>query len=630
MNGGGFGGGYGQHQQQVHQGMQYFKPPPALPIFSFGFGKTAFISANSTQVTVFNGLNGIVSNNRPEIVAALDIEDQNSKQNYLDFTLNTLLSHASREQWELWQVVQMMAKYGNDKNLLREQVCQFLLSFSSQEPLQSPQVQVAYNEALILPFLQSGNVRGAIDEAMNRGMYAIALLLAQGWPELNMQQQVMQAVANSTAPVLGSLLGLSSNNTGKDWRRTVALILKNQCQSNGIGVIQSIGDNFWKDQRNVYSAHLCYIACGLLSADNEVLLNRVVLLGGDHKRNLKGFFNKETIERSLFIPEIAASQKFQPFKLVYALHLVSQCGNYALAQKYLNSIPKANYNAQFQYQLDVLSQRLRDVLGKSSGGFFNKAGGGGVTNWLFKSFENLIHGDESPQSAPQAVQRQSQALSQTPVVAQTPDRTLSTPPVTQAPKEQPQPSTKNTSHKKTGSWFSSLLGAKKKNEVNFGSDNELEYCSIRKKWVSKGMAGNVSAEELEKERKAMAPPEIPQMDFLNTSGPSISRRGGHLDLFNTNAPPTSSASPIPSMLPQSTSGGPPPLSRPPTSFFVPSSSGAPPLTPMQPTFVPNQDSGAPSYSPPIATSLGHRSQSVPVGPPSTDSGPPHRISTPLN
>lgn len=640
------------------------------------------MSAKSNQITVFNnGLSQVVPHHRSDVVASLDIDDRNSKQNYLDFTLNSILSTASREKWELWQIVQMMAKCnnnsGSDRDMLREQVVQFLLSFSnsnssssngssaesSSSSTSAPQVQVTYNESFVLPHLQAGNVRGAIDEAMHRGMYVIALLLAQNWPELNLQQQVMECITLNTCPTIGSMLGFNvQSKSNQDWRRTIALILKNQCQSTGVGVIQSIGDNFWKDQRNVYSAHLCYLLCGLLTPNggsNDVLLNRVVLLGGDHKRNPKGFYDKETIERSMFIPEIYASPKFQPFKYVYALHLISQCGNYTLAQKYLNSIPKESYSPQFQYQLEVLNQRLKEATGKSSGGFFNRGGaGGGVTNWLFRGIENLIHGDESPSSPQQqqaAVQRQSQMLSQSPMMTMpptvgnqsfapvaTPPVSTTPPSVSQSPKEDTSKSSNNSESK---GWFGSLFGgskSSKKGGINFGTDNQREYCNVRKRWVPKGMAGKVTPEELAQEQKAMAPPEMPKMDFLSTqSGPSINRRGGGLDLFNTggnvaNARPPSVTAPPPMAMTLPPTAGTPTMLAPPTGgFFVPPSSGTPPpssFAPMKPAFVPNQSAmDAPSYEPPAANNLTMhpRSQSVPASF-SNNEVPPPRYGTPNN
>jgi hypothetical protein len=605
-----------------HMSQQCFQPPPVLPVFRFGFGKTVFIAANSTQVTVYPGLHEVV-HYRPEITSSIDFDDKNSRQNYLDFTLNGILRSASREKWELWQIVQLIARHGNDMNNLREQVCQFLLSQCSQERLQSPQVQVVYNEDAIVSLLENGNIREAINEAMNRKMYAIAILLAQGWPELNLQQQVIQTVTSNVTPILGSLLGFN-NNMNADWRRTIALILRNECKTKGVNVIQNLGDMLWKDQNNVYSSHLCYLVCNMLTSEkNDVLASRVLLLGGDHKRDVRGFFDKENIERSIFVPEILNSPRFQPFKLIYAYHLATNCANYALAQKYLDSIPKnIPYNQQFRYQHELLSQRLKAILSSSGGGFFR--GSVGVTNWLFKSFENLIHGeDASPNTSDsqQQVQRQMQALSEQ----------NHAPPVE---KVAPVEATKNTEEitkkdsnensRSSGGWLNFLV-RRRKNEVSLGRSNDYEYCTIRKRWVPKGQAGKMTPEELAEEQKKMAPPDLSAMNFLPSNSTSITQRGSYVDLFNSSGNVQPSMPMVRNYSSPNLTATKPPVGK----FFVPTQMAADnsiahsaPVSPnfkresLTPPMVPDQNSDSATYIPPPMNAVRHhmRSFSAPYSP----------------
>jgi hypothetical protein len=587
------GFGWQQHQMPQQRPQYQFQPPPPIPIFSFGFGKSVFISAKSTQVTVFPGLTAVV-NNKPDIVSALDVDDANSKNNYLNFTLNGLLSNASKEKWELWQIVQLFARYGADQQALREQIAQFLIG--NADPIaQTQQFQVIYNEAAVLPHLERGDVRAAIDEAMNNRMYGLAVLLSQGWPELNLQQQVLQAIANTTSPTLSALLGFNNNNySNTDWRRTVGLILRNDSKANGVSVIQSLGDWLWKDQKNVFSAHLCYLCCGLLMK-NEVLTQRTILLGGDHKRNMRGFFDKETIERSLFIPDLVNSPKFQPFKLLYALYLVTYCGNYELAQKYLASIPKDMlYNSQFKYQYEMLSHRLKAITNKSSG-FFGGSGtrASGVTGWFIKSFESLIHGDDSsPVSdtvssiampGPTSTvppQQQPSIILQPPVATHiTPPPLQQQPPQQQPPKRETPKQDSGKSGSGSGSGFFASIFGKKKNEVSLGRDLEMEFCQVRKRWVPKGQAGMVSEDEKQEEQNN-APPDMAMMGMMMNGGasfldqPSISQRGGYVDLFNSSGSGGNLTAPPPMGLPKNRSSPNLASSRPastgPPKFFMPS------------------------------------------------------------
>ena len=74
-------------------------------------------------------------------------------------------------------------------------------------------------------------------------------------------------------------------------------MINNKTQNDGAAITE-IGDRLWSQQGRVDAAHFCYLLVNHPFQILDNMSNRLVLLGADHRRNLRTFVTPEAVQRT--------------------------------------------------------------------------------------------------------------------------------------------------------------------------------------------------------------------------------------------------------------------------------------------------------------------------------------------
>eukprot|EP01028_Stygiella_incarcerata_P003786 TRINITY_DN1788_c0_g1_i1.p1 TRINITY_DN1788_c0_g1~~TRINITY_DN1788_c0_g1_i1.p1 ORF type:complete len:1562 (-),score=490.29 TRINITY_DN1788_c0_g1_i1:393-5078(-) len=240
-----------------------------------------------------------------------------------------------------------------------------------------------------------GDFAGATRHAMNGHMWPIALLLAS-YVDKNTYMSVVQQYAShclmDEAPLktLFMLMAdqttplLSSPSTtvfgSEQWREHLAIMIRNEIEGRERMLIQ-MGDRLWREKSSVELAHFCYLlAHRHLDSINTMSTARMVLVGGDHRRDHSAFFSPMTLQMTEIF-EYATILKdprvrypsLLPFRLLHAErllelgHVQQACAYVSFVQKVLASNPKiggAVGCSSFKARLLAFTQRLNVCFGE--------------------------------------------------------------------------------------------------------------------------------------------------------------------------------------------------------------------------------------------------------------------------
>ncbi|EEQ91606.1 COPII coat assembly protein SEC16 [Blastomyces dermatitidis ER-3] len=200
------------------------------------------------------------------------------------------------------------------------------------------------------------------------------------------------------------------------WQETLCLILSNRSPNDHVALLSL--SRLLSAYGRIEASHICALfaksaSVPLVFSGPDDPQSQIVLLGTDHRRYPFTFANDKNSVLLTEVYEFALSilsgsttsiaPHFQAFKLQYALSLAEN-GNKAEAQQYCDSIgailksttkPSPYYNQRFLFELDELTNRLRQSPTGGSSSWMSKPSMEKVSGSILAKFNSFVAGDDS-------------------------------------------------------------------------------------------------------------------------------------------------------------------------------------------------------------------------------------------
>ncbi|PGH34171.1 hypothetical protein GX50_03040 [[Emmonsia] crescens] len=200
------------------------------------------------------------------------------------------------------------------------------------------------------------------------------------------------------------------------WQETLCLILCNRSPDDHVALLAL--SRLLSSYGRIEASHICALfskspSVPLVFSGPDDPQSQIALLGTDHRRypftfanDLNSILLTEVYEFALSIlsgSPTAIAPHFQAFKLQYALSLAEN-GSKAEAQQYCDAIgailksttkPSPYYHPRFFYELDELTNRLRQSPTGGSSSWMSKPSMEKVSGSILAKFNSFIAGDDS-------------------------------------------------------------------------------------------------------------------------------------------------------------------------------------------------------------------------------------------
>ncbi|PGH00663.1 hypothetical protein GX51_05649 [Blastomyces parvus] len=200
------------------------------------------------------------------------------------------------------------------------------------------------------------------------------------------------------------------------WQETLCLILSNRSPDDHVALLAL--SRLLSAYGRIEASHICAlfaksVSAPLVFSGPDDPQSQIVLLGADHRRypftfanDLNSVLLTEVYEFALSIlsgSTTSIAPHFQAFKLQYALSLAEN-GDKAEAQQYCDAIgailksttkPSPYYNQRFLFELDELTNRLRQSPTGGSSSWMSKPSMEKVSGSILAKFNSFVAGDDS-------------------------------------------------------------------------------------------------------------------------------------------------------------------------------------------------------------------------------------------